>query len=218
MHAFRDVEAAAYCPRKLYYRRRSPEELTRPAIVDRRRQLAFEYEQLLTDDDAIREAPIEPTATQYRSNLGCVRARLTRWEELADPADSDVFLCGRECRGIAHKVLESPPTVSLVFAGKPPQEGIWKPQSVRLVAAAKALAWERERAIESAYAEYPAYGIVRKIDVDARRTATYREAVRIADAIDGPPARTTSSSKCNPCDYRPECGVRTKSLRSLLGG
>lgn len=217
MHAFRDVEAAAYCPRKLYYRQRAPEEAEIPDIVGERRRLAFTYEQLLTDDDAIRDAPIEPTETQYRSNLGCVRARLRRWEELADPADSDVFLSGRDCRGIAHKVLESPPTVSLAFAGEPPQEGVWQPQSVRLVAATKALAWERERSIESAFAEYPAYGIVRKIDVDARRTAAYREAVRIADAIDGPPARTNSSSKCKPCEYRPQCGVQTRSLRSLLG-
>ena len=217
MHSFRDIEAAAYCPRKLYYRRRSPEETEPPEIVGERREIAFEYEQLVSDTDRLRAAPIEVTPTQFRSRLGCARARLDRWDELCDPADTDVFLSGRECRGIAHKVLESPPSLALVFAGEPPEEGIWRPQSVRLMAAAKALSWERETAVDTVYAEYPAYGIVRRVDVDARRTAAYREAVRIADSIDGPPARTSNRSKCDPCEYQPQCGVKTRSLRSLLG-
>ncbi len=217
MHAFRDVEAAAYCPRKLYYRRNSPDEEEIPAIVSERRQIAFEYDHLLENNTALREAPIEITPTQFRSRLGCVKARLDRWEELVSPAGTEVFLSGRECRGIAHKVLDSPPSLSLAFAGKPPEQGVWRPQSVRLVAAAKALSWEKETAVESVYAEYPAYGVVRQIDVDTRRTAAYREAVHIADSIDGPPARVSNSSKCTPCEYRGECGVKTRSLRSLLG-
>jgi len=218
MHSFRDVEAAAYCPRKLYYRRTTPDEREIPDIVGQRRELAFTYEQLLADDDPLRGAPIEVTPTQFRSRLGCARAHLDRWTELADPARRDAFLSGRECRGIAHKLLESPPSLSLVFAGAPPDEGIWRPQSVRLMAAAKALSWEEETAVDTVYAEYPAYGIVRRVDVDARRTAAYREAVRIADSIDGPPARTSNRSKCDPCEYQSQCGVKTRSLRSLLGG
>ncbi len=216
MHAFRDIEAAAYCPRKLYYRRSAPEEEEPPQFVGERRDLAFEYDRLLADDEYIQSAPIECTPTQFRSRLGCARARLDRWDELVDPADRSAFLSGRECRGIAHKRLDSPPSLSMVFAGKPPEEGIWKPQSARLMAAAKALSWEEQTAIDTVYAEYPAYGVVRKIDVDARRTAAYREAVRIADSIDGPPARTNNRSKCSPCEYRDQCGVKTRSLRSLL--
>jgi CRISPR-associated exonuclease Cas4 len=217
MHAFREVETAAYCPRKLYYRRRSPDEET-PETVATRRELAFQYERLLSDDSALREAPIEVTPTQFRSRLGCAKARIDCWERLVDPADREVFLSGRDCHGIAHKLLETtPPSASLVFAGQPPENGVWRPQSVRLMAAAKALSWERETAVERAFAEYPAYGVVREIPVDARRTAAYREAVRVADSIDGPPARTSNRAKCEPCDYRNECGVRTRSLRSLLG-
>jgi CRISPR-associated exonuclease Cas4 len=217
MHAFRAVETAAYCPRKLYYRRRSPDEQT-PEAVATRRELAFEYERLLADDSALREAPIEVTPTQFRSRLGCAKARIDCWERLVDPADREVFLSGRECQGTVHKLLETtPPSASLVFAGQPPESGVWRPQSVRLMAAAKALSWERETAVERAFAEYPAYGVVREIPVDARRTAAYREAVRVADSIDGPPARTSNRAKCEPCDYRNECGVRTRSLRSLLG-
>lgn len=219
MHAFRDIEAAAYCPRKLYYRRSSPGEEERPAIVGKRRAIAFEYGELLEDDARLRTAPIEVTPTQFRSRIGCTRASLDRWDELVDPGDTEVFLSGRECRGIAHKLLTDAdrPSLSLVFAGKPPENGVWKPQSARLMAAAKALSWERETDVGTVYAEYPAYGVVRRITVDARRTAAYREAVRVADSIDGPPARIKNEAKCEPCEFRPDCGVKTKSLRSLLG-
>ena len=219
MHAFREVETAAYCPRKLYYRRRSADPDEVPEEVAARRDLAFQYEQLLTDDGAIRDAPIAVTPTQYRSSLGCAKARIDRWEALVDPPDREVFLSGRDCRGIAHKLLGgTPPSLSLAFTGKPPKTGVWHPQSVRLVAAAKALSWERETSVERVFAEYPAYGVIRGADVTVRRTAEYREAVRIAESIDGPPARTDDRAKCEPCEYQAECGVKTRSLRSLLGG
>jgi len=221
MHSFRAVETAAYCPRKLYYRRRAPDEPTgTPEAVEERRNLAFAYERLLDDDAALRAAPIEVTPTQFRSQLGRVRARLDDgdWAGLVDPPGREVLLSGRDCRGIAHKLLDtSPPSASLVFAGEPPETGVWHPQSVRLMAVAKALSWEQETAVERVFAEYPAYGVVREIPVDARRTAEYREAVRIADAIDGPPARTENRAKCDPCEFSGQCGVRTRSLRSLLG-
>jgi len=216
MHAFSDVATAAYCPRKLYYRRRTDREGT-PERVERRRDLAFRYEELLADDEALAAAPIAVTPTQFRSRLGCVKARLDAWDGLVDPDGRDIFLSGRECRGIAHKLLSAEPTVSLVFTGEPPQQGVWQPQSVRLVAAAKALAWERETAVQRAFAEYPAYGVVREVELTTRRTARYREAVRAADSIDGPPPRVDNDAKCRACEFADRCGVRTRSLRSLLG-
>jgi len=214
MHAFREIETAAYCPRKLYYRRQSDEPEETPEVVTARRDLAFQYERLLADDSVVRDAPIAVTPTQYRSRLGCAKARLERWEALADPPDRDVFLAGRECHGVVHKLLGgSPPSLSLAFAGAPPENGVWQPQSVRLIAAAKALSWERETGVERVFAEYPAYGVIRGIDVTVRRTAQYREAVRIADAIDGPPARVANDAKCQPCEDRDQCGVKTRSLR-----
>lgn len=218
MHAFRDVETAAYCPRKLYYRRRRPEPEETPEDVQRAREVAFRYERLLTDDAALREAPVAVTPTQFRSRLGSAKARIDVWDGLADPEDRDVFLAGRDCHGVAHKLLAGEPTVSLVFAGEPPRQGVWKPQSVRLVAAAKALSWERETTVERAFAEYPAHGVVREVELTTRRRAAYREAVRTADAIDGPPARVEADAKCRPCEYSDDCGTRTRSLRSLLGG
>ncbi|WP_336001034.1 CRISPR-associated protein Cas4 [Halorientalis halophila] len=215
MHTFRDVETAAYCPRKLYYRRRSgPPDV--PDEVAACRQLAFEYERLLDSDADLLAAPIEVSPTRFRSQLGRAKARLDAWDALVDPPHREQMLDGRECRGVAHKVLEEPLAPSLVFAGAPPDEGVWKPQTARLVAAAKALSWERETPVERAFAEYPAYGVVREVLLTTRRKAAYRSAVRTADAVDGPPARIENDAKCGPCEFRNQCGVRTRSLRSLL--
>jgi CRISPR-associated exonuclease Cas4 len=215
MHTFRDVETAAYCPRKLYYRRRAgPPDV--PDDVAACRSLAFEYERLLEDDAALLAAPVEVSPTTFRSRVGTTKSRLDCWDALADPPTREAMLEGRECRGVAHKVLEDPLAPSLVFAGQPPEQGVWEPQSVRLVAAAKALAWERETPVEQAFAEYPAYGVVRPVELTTRRTAAYRKAVRTADSVDGPPARVDNDAKCGPCEFREECGVRTRSLRSLL--
>jgi CRISPR-associated exonuclease Cas4 len=225
VHAFRDVATAAYCPRKLYYRRRQPDPDGTPPDVDRTREVAFCYERLLDDDDALDRAPIAVSRTQFRSRLGAAKARLDDgvWEGLVEPDSRDVVLSGRECRGVAHKLFQDGPssggpTLSLVFAGDPPRQGVWEPQSVRLVAAAKALSWERETGVERVFAEYPAHGVVRAVELTTRRKAAYREAVRTADTIDGPPARVDTDAKCAPCEFSDRCGTRTRSLRSLLGG
>lgn len=216
-HTFRELETAAYCPRKLYYRRRDgPPDV--PEEVAAIRELAFDYERLLTDDAALLAAPIEPDPATVRERLRTARDRLDGWDELVDPADREVYLGGKDAKGVAHKLLEldSGTVPSLVFAGRPAEQGVWEPQSVRLVAAAKALSWQRERAVERAFAEYPAYGVVREIEITARRTGHYRRALRTAESIDGPPGRVQNDAKCSPCDYREQCGVRTRSMRSLL--
>lgn len=215
MHAFSDLATAAYCPRKLYYRLRDGDPEV-PEEVRSRRSLAFRYPALADPDADLSAEPIAVTPTQYRTNLACARERLAAWPALADPSARDVLLEGRDARGVAHKVLEDPLAPSIVSAGEPPDEGAWRPQTARAVAAAKALAWERETAVERAYVEYPAYGVVRKLPLSTRRKAIYREAVTRAASIDGPPARLRDDAKCDPCEYRDTCGVKTRSLRSLL--
>ena len=217
-HAFSALAVAAYCPRKCYYTLREDDLEGPPEEVRSIRELAFRYGELADADDAtLAEEPLAVSPLQFRRNLGCVRARLDRFEELTTPPARDVLLEGRDCRGIAHKVLEDPPEPSLVSAGTPPEQGVWEPQTVRAVAAAKALAYEREQPVERAYYEYPAHGIIRTVPLTTRRKATYRRTVRTLEAIDGPPPRLDDDAKCDPCEYREECGVRTRSLRSLLG-
>lgn len=216
MPTFREVAVAAYCPRKLYYRRRACEqELGPPPRVRRIRELADRYPALLADDAALARAPIEPTPTQYRSRLGATKARLDAWTALCEPVDRDVLVDGEETRGRIHKLLPGP-SLSLVFAGAPPDNGVWHPQTVRLVAAARALADERDAPVDRVYAEYPAHGVIRRVDVDRRRRGAYHEALHTARTVDGPPARTSQRTKCQPCEFTDRCGVRTTSLLSRL--
>lgn len=214
MHAFRDLETAAYCARKLYHRRRDA-DVEVPDVSDVR-QLAFEYDHLLTVDAALLAAPIEVSPGTFRQRLETASDELDAWPQLVDPPYNEVFLEGKDCRGVAHKVLEDPLAPSLVFAGRPPENGVWEPQSVRLVAAAKALAWEREQPVERAYAEYPTHGVIREIELTTRRTGDYRRALRTAESIDGPPARVANAAKCKPCEYQETCGPKTRSLKSML--
>ena len=118
--------------------------------------------------------------------------------------------------GRAAKVLEDPLAPTLISPGEPPAEGVWKPQSVRAVGVAKALAWEREEPVELAFVEYARYGMIRRVDLTTRRKAAYRRTLRTARAIDGPPPRSGNEAKCQTCEFVAECGAKTRSLRSLL--
>jgi CRISPR-associated exonuclease Cas4 len=212
---FTDLSTAAYCPRKLYYRRRD-DDRGPPDEVEAVRELAFRYPELLAPETDLGDEPIAVTPTQYRSNLGSAKAGLDCWPALVDPADRDVLLEGKDCRGVAHKVLAGPPRPVVVSAGRPPERGVWEPQAVRATAAAKALAWERETPVSDAIVEYPAHGRVRRVRLTTGRKAAYRRALRTVESLDGPPPRLDNEARCEPCEYRKECGVRTRSLRSRL--
>ncbi|MFC6719714.1 Dna2/Cas4 domain-containing protein [Natrialbaceae archaeon GCM10025810] len=219
---FADLRTAAYCPRKCYYdRTRDDHDREPPPGVDRIRALSTDYERLLqSSDDALASEPIALEPARYREALARTRDRLERigrWNAVRRPADRNVLASGRHARGVVHKVLEEPLEPSLVSAGEPPDRGVWAPQSVHAVAAAKALAWERKTSVETAVLEYPAYGVIRRIDLTTRRKAEYRRALRTVRELDGPPPRIANRSKCEACEYADTCGVRTRTLRSLLG-
>lgn len=216
MLAFSDLREATYCPRKLYYARR--DDRTPPDEVARVRALAHRYDDVLAgdcDDELADHAALPPDA--YRERLGRTAESCPRFDGLADPVDRDVLLTGRDCRGVVHKLLADPPAASLVSTGRPAENGVWKPQTVWAVAAAKALAWERETPVERTFVEYPRYGVVRTVEVTARRAAAYRRAMRTVEALDGPPPRLGDSAKCEACEYADTCGVKSRSLSSLLG-
>ncbi|MCQ4334058.1 hypothetical protein KM295_11325 [Natronomonas sp. F2-12] len=214
MEAFTDIATATYCPRKLYYRRKHDDNEP-PESVAGIRNLAFRYEDLLDSADLAAE-PIAVSPSEYSETLGRTSVTTDRWGELVDPAETRVYLAGKDAHGIAHKLLEDPPAPVIVSPGEPPERGVWGPQGVRATAAAKALSWERKRPIERPYVEYPAYGIVRRVRLTTRRKAAYRKALRTAESLDGPPPRLGDDARCRACEYRSECGTKTRSLRSRL--
>ncbi|WP_435146559.1 hypothetical protein [Halobaculum sp. P14] len=257
--AFADLAAAAYCPRQLYYARRADDRAP-PADARDRIELAFHYPELRRlDDAALRRKPIALPPARYRAALDRL-ARSDDWDALTSPAATRAVLTGKDCRGVAHKILvgagagadasggddaataessaaagsngaseaartdggdgsadAGPPIPVVVSPGEPAERGVWEPQRVRAVAAAKALAWECQRRIPKALVEYPAYGDVRTVRATTRNAAAYRRALRAVRSMDGPPPRLRGDAKCDGCAYRERCGVRTRSLRSLLG-
>lgn len=226
-----DLARAAYCPRQLYYARREGDRSPPDDVTDRQ-ALAFRYPELRTaNDEVLRSLPIEVPPDEYRANLDTLAER-DDWGALADPPTRETLLTGKDCRGVVSKVLpgggecdpdgasvvdDPPPVPTLVAAGVPAESGVWEPQAIRAVAIAKMLAWERGRKIPEALVEYPVVGVVRSVRVTVRRAARYRELLRTVRSIDGPPPRISDDAKCDACDYRDECGVKTRSLRSLLG-
>jgi CRISPR-associated exonuclease Cas4 len=217
-----DLARAAYCPRQLYYARRD-DDRGPPEAVAAARNLAFEYETLRTATDTrLRERPIAVPPETYRSNLAGVADRDV-YDRLIDPAARDVLLRGRDCHGVAHKLLggeeasESPPVPTLVSSGEPPPRGVWEPQRVRAVGLALALAWEREREVPRAIVEYPCHGVVRTVRLTTRNRAAYRRTLWTVRSMTGIPSRIDDESKCDACDYRTTCGTRTRSLKTILG-
>ena len=216
-----DLARAAYCPRQLYYARRD-DDREPPQAVDAARDLAFEYDRLVeAPDNDLRERPIAVPPGTYRSNLVALRDR-DDYDRLADPTGRDVFLSGRDCHGIAHKVLDgqgadAPPVPSVVSPGEPSPRGVWEPQRVRAVALALALAWEREREVPRAIVEYPRHWVVRTVRLTTRNRSAYRRTLWTVRSMTGVPGRIDDESKCDACDYRATCGTRTRSLKTMLG-
>lgn len=216
MPTFSDLSRAAYCPRQLYYAR-SDDERGPPPEAKAKRRLAFRYDELRTaDDQTLRALPIDCSPADYRAALDRLSNR-SDWDGLCEPVDRNYAVEGKDCHGRIHKIIAGDPPVPTVLSpGSPPENGVWEPQSVRAVATANALAWERQREIPRALVEYPSVGVVREVELTCRRTADYRRVLRTVQAMDGPPPRV-NDSRCEHCDYRSECGVTTRSLKSLLG-
>ncbi|MFC6826859.1 CRISPR-associated protein Cas4 [Halopelagius fulvigenes] len=216
---FSHLARAAYCPRQLYYAEKYDDHEP-PAEVESVRELAFRYRELGdASADELASLPIDVSPASYRERLDSLAAR-DDWAELADPTTRDAFLSGRDCHGVAHKLLEvgdGPPIPTVVSPGTPPENGVWKPQRVRAVAAAKALAWEREREIPRALVEYPAHGIVRTVRLTTRNKGAYRRTLWTVRSTEGVPSRVENREKCRECAYRTRCGTKTRSLKTMLG-
>jgi len=219
--SFSDLARAAYCPRQLYYARRS-DDRSLPADATARIELAFRYRELRASPRLASEVPIDVSAETYRRRLESHESR-PWWPAIAEPARTEVFLSGRDCHGVATKILaptqlpDSDTAVpTIATPGAPPESGVWEPQSVRAVAVALALSWEREQSVDRCLVEYPAHGVIREVRLTVRRKATYRRTLRTVRSMDGPPPRV-DDDRCTSCSYRDTCGVRTRSLSSLLG-
>lgn len=218
MPTFSDLARAAYCPRQLYHARRDDDRGPDERAA-RRRDLAFRYPALLdAPPERLAALPLDLDPPAYRARLRALADR-DDWRALVDPDARNRALDGKDCRGIAHKVVEDPPVPTVVSPGRPPERGVWAPQRVRAVATALALAWEHGESVERCRVEYPASAVVRRVRLTGGNRRLYRRTLRELrrmDRTDDPPPRTDDHEKCGPCAYREECRGTTRSLRSRL--
>jgi CRISPR-associated exonuclease Cas4 len=211
---FAALAQAAYCPRKLFYRRE--EGRAGPAPPGEPDRLARRYPDLLAeavDPDRLGAAPrtVAGSLATARETFPMV------WPGLLDPAEENVELAGRDCTGRVSKLIETtPPTVTIATGGRPPSHGVWHHQSVRAVAAGLALAQTRTISVDRVLIEYPRYGVIRAVPMTAPRRAAYRRTLAAVRTLERPPPRTDNTAKCRTCEYRDTCGVPARSLRSLL--
>jgi len=218
MAIFSELATAAYCPRKLYYERREDDRSV-PEDLQAKRALAEQYPTLLDSSPAeLQEQPIDCEPAAYRARLHLLRDRSpARWQALTDPMECDVIVEGQDCTGRIGKIVDLEGPVPVVrSAGSPPETGVWSPDSVRAVAAARALSWREGEEVDDAIVEYPAHAVVRDISLTVRRLGEYRRVLRTVESLDGPPGRVDNESKCESCEFKEECGTPTRSLWSLL--
>ncbi|MFB6167838.1 MAG: Dna2/Cas4 domain-containing protein [Haloferacaceae archaeon] len=216
MPTFSDLARAAYCPRQLYYARRDdsrgPDERAK-----RRRGLAFRYPALLdAPPERLAALPLDLDPPAYRARLRALADR-DDWTEIAEPDARNRALDGKDCHGVAHKLVEAPPVPTVVSPGRPPERGVWAPQRVRAVATALALAWEREGPVERCRVEYPASAVVRHVRLTGGNRRLYRRTLRTVRRMEREtPPRTDDHAKCGSCAYREDCRGKTRSLRSRI--
>lgn len=214
MQTFSELALGAYCLRKLHYRRqRTPEDKHSANCAS---DLAQRYSALLTTSVPASRLGTDPDTVA--TNLRRAKDRYpSAWPSLLDPSMSDRVIEGLDCRGRVTKILETePPVPTLVSPGRPPENGVWHPHAVKAVAAATALASESGRSVDRTFLEYPRYGVIRPVRMTARRVAEYRRTLEAVRNLATPPARTDNTSKCQTCEYQEECGVQSRSLRSML--
>lgn len=209
MQTFSELSQAAYCLRKLHYRRGDGWEATHEGITPDR--LSHRYDELL-DCRVPREVLSRDPAT-VAANLERTREAFPElWPSLLSPQEIGVYLNGPAGRGYVNKVLDTdPPVPTFASGGRPPSTGVWRPHAVRAVAIGRALARQRNRSLQRVLVEYPRHGIVRAVRLSERRLAMYRRVRRAVSEMGDSPPRTDNPSKCRSCEYEARCGSGSPS-------
>lgn len=220
-----EVRRAVYCGRQAYYESRR--DACRVPSPETRvlREVAYVYPTLVeSPEEALRHA--EETAgvsvsldlTDAADKLAEVRDKNPeRWEAVAYPDREEHHFEGESLRGTVDKLsFDGGALVSLVKTGTPPRNGVWG--SERVEAAAFKRLVSRIHDVGGVVFEYPRVGALRRVDVGRDDVRALERALETLEDIkeDVPPSRTDNRSKCESCDFREECGVKTKSVLTRL--
>lgn len=221
-----EVRRAVYCGRQAYYE--SQREACRIPSPETRvlREVAYLYPTVVeSPDDALRRAEemagvstsldltdtADALAEEREENPGL-------WDAVAYPDREERYVESERLHGTVDKLSfgDDGVLVSVVKTGTPPQNGVWRSERVEGAAVRRMSSHEHD--IRGVVFEYPRVGAVRSVEVgrdDAR--ALERALEKLEDIEKGvPPSRTENRKKCESCDFKDECGVKTKSVLTRL--
>lgn len=221
-----EVRRSTYCGRQAYYE--SQREACRIPSPETRvlREVAHIYPLVIDSPaDALRRAE-RRTGVSVPLDLTDAADALAeereenpeRWEAVAHPDREERYFEGEDLHGAVDKLSFGGDgvLVSVVKTGTPPRNGVWG--SERVEAAAVRRMVSREHEFGGVVFEYPRVGALRRVELGRDDVRALERALETLDGIENgvPPSRTDNRSKCESCDFREECGVKTKSVLTRL--
>lgn len=222
-----EVRNAIYCGRQAYYEARR--EACRLPSPETRilRELAYVYP-ILADspDDALRRAEDTAGVSVSLDISGAADALAERrddnpelWDVVARPDREERYLENERLRGTVDKLSfddDGGAVASLVKTGTPPANGVWSSERVEAAAIHELVSTSYD--VSCVVVEYPRVGALRRVEVGSDDERTLERAIETLEEIEKgvPPSRTDNRSKCESCDFKEECGVKTKSVLTRL--
>jgi len=220
-----EVRNAVYCGRQAYYEAqreacRIPSPKTR--VV---RELAHLYPTVVESPDEASRRARENAGVSLSLDLSDASDALAEarddselWDIVAYPDREERYVESDVLHGTVDKLsfTEEGVVVSVVKTGAPPANGVWQSEHVEAAAFERLVSATQN--VRFVVVEYPRSGALRRVEVgkdDVRALERARETLEeIGKGI--PPSRTDNRSKCESCDFKQECGVKTKSVLTRL--
>ena len=227
-----EVRNAVYCGRQAYYE--SKREACRLPSPETRvlRELAYLYPTVIeSPEKALRRAQ-ETAGVSVSLDLSGAADTLsgtrnddpTLWDAVARPDREERYLKNGRLCGTVDKLSfrdgedgeRDSVVASLVKTGTPPANGVWSSERVEAAAIHELVSTNHD--VSFVVVEYPRVGELRCVEVGRDDERALERAIETLEEIEEgvPPSRTDNRSKCESCDFKEECGVKTKSVLTRL--
>jgi len=221
-----EVRNAVYCGRQAYYE--SKREACRLPSSETRvlRELAYLYPTFVESPDTALRRACETAGVSVSLDLSGAADSLAEarendpslWNVVARPDREERYVENGRLHGTVDKLSfgDDGVVVSIVKTGTPPVEGVWSSERVEAAAFEKLVFATHD--VSSVVLEYPRVGAFRRVDVGRDDERALERAVETLEEMEEgvPPSRTENRSKCESCDFKEECGVKTKSVLTRL--
>lgn len=221
-----EIRNAIYCGRQAYYE--AKREACRVPSPETRvlRELAHLYPTFVESPDAALRRAEDTAGVSVSLDLSDAADALAEeredcpklWDAVARPDREERYLENGQLHGTADKLSfnDERAVVSLVKTGTPPANGVWSSERVEAAAVRELVSTNHD--VSCVVVEYPRVGALRRVEVERDDERALERALETLEEIEKgvPPSRTDNRSKCESCNFKEECGVKTKSVLTRL--